>query len=172
MNIRPADFGDIPAITAIYRLEVERRTATFELEAPSEADMRGRMQGLRDSGFPYLVAEIDGAVAGYAYAGLYRTRPAYRFTLEDSVYVAAPMQGKGVGRALLERLITDSTTRGFRQMVAVIGDSTRQQASIRLHAAAGFAQIGRLPAVGFKFGEWLDSIYMQRALGDGDRTTP
>jgi L-amino acid N-acyltransferase YncA len=135
--------------------------------------MARRMSSLIEGGFPYLVAEDQsGAIAGYAYAGLYRARPAYRFTLEDSIYIAADRRGRGIGRALLGRLIEDSAARGFRQIIAVIGDSTQQAASIALHGAAGFAMIGTLPAVGFKFGRWLDSVLMQRALGPGETAPP
>ena len=133
--------------------------------------MTRRMNELIPNGFPYLAAEIDGRVAGYAYAGLYRTRPAYRFTLEDSIYVAHDRHGHGVGRALLAALLAESTTRGFRQMIAVIGDS-EQAASIALHAALGFAYVGTLPSTGFKFGRWLDTVLMQRALGPGSRLPP
>ena len=169
--IRPANLDDIPAIARIYGHAVRHGTASFELEAPDEAEMARRMKAIRDGGFPYLAAEVDGRLAGYAYASLYRVRPAYRFTLEDSVYVAPDMHGHGVGRKLLDRLIAECTALGFRQIIAVIGDSTRQQPSIRLHAACGFAMIGTFPNVGYKFGEWLDSVYMQRALGD-DPTAP
>lgn len=169
--IRPATPDDIPAIARIYGHAVRHGTASFELDAPDDAEMARRMKTIRDGGFPYLAADVDGRLAGYAYAGLYRVRPAYRFTLEDSVYVAPDMHGHGVGRALLERLVGECTALGFRQIIAVIGDSTRQQPSIRLHAACGFATIGTFPNVGYKFGEWLDSVYMQRALGD-DPTAP
>jgi L-amino acid N-acyltransferase YncA len=169
--IRPAQPSDIPAITRIYGHAVEHGTATFELAAPDEAEMARRMNDLVANGFPYLVAEFDGAFAGYAYAALYRTRPAYRSTVEDSVYVAANMQGCGIGRALLAALIDAAAARGFRQMIAVIGDS-EQTASIALHAALGFSYIGTLPNVGFKFGRWLDTVLMQRALGRGAETKP
>ncbi len=165
-SIRPAGPGDIPAITRIYAHAVTHGTASFELAPPDEAEMTRRMQALSDGKFPYLAAEIDGRLVGYAYAGLYRTRPAYRSTLEDSVYVAPDIQGRGVGRTLLAALIEASAQRGFRQMIAVIGDS-EQAASIRVHAALGFAFIGTLPNVGFKFGRWLDTVLMQRALGPG-----
>jgi len=169
--IRPAALADIPAITRIYAHAVEHGTASFELAPPDEAEMTRRMQALLDGKFPYLAAELDGRVAGYAYAGLYRTRPAYRFTLEDSVYVAPEAQRRSVGRALLAALIETAATRGFRQMIAVIGDSG-QTASIALHAALGFAYIGTLPSTGFKFGRWLDTVLMQRALGPGSTTAP
>jgi len=169
--IRPAALADIPAITRIYAHAVEHGTASFELAPPDEAEMTRRMQALLDGKFPYLAAELDGRVAGYAYAGLYRTRPAYRFTLEDSVYVAPEAQRRSVGRALLAALIETAATRGFRQMIAVIGDS-EQTASIALHAALGFAYIGTLASTGFKFGRWLDTVLMQRALGPGSTTAP
>jgi L-amino acid N-acyltransferase YncA len=171
MSIRPATPADIPAIARIYGHAVAHGTASFEFEPPSEAEMARRMRELTDNGFPYLAAEIDGRFAGYAYAGLYRMRPAYRFTLEDSVYVAPEAQERGVGRALLAALIEAASVRGFRQMIAVIGDSG-QTASIALHAALGFAYIGTLPSTGFKFGRWLDTVLMQRALGDGSATKP
>ena len=170
--LRPARPADIPAITGIYGHAVQFGTASFELEPPDEAEMARRMKTILDGGFPYLAAEIDGRLAGYAYAGLYRARPAYRFTLEDSVYIAPDMQRRGAGRALLDRLVADCAALGFRQMIAVIGDSTRQAASIRLHEAAGFRHVGTFPGVGYKFGEWLDSVYMQRALGDGALNAP
>lgn len=170
--IRPANPSDIPAITRIYGGSVLTGTASFELEPPDEAEMTRRMRAVRDAGFPYLVAACDGAVAGYAYASLYRTRPAYRFTVEDSVYIAPDRQRRGIGRALLAALIEACASRGFRQMLAVIGDSPNQAASIRLHQACGFAPVGRLPDVGFKFGRWLDTLLMQRELGDGSTSSP
>ncbi len=169
--IRPARPDDIESITAIYGHAVTHGTASFELEAPTQAEMTQRMQSLMDRNFPYLVAESDGAVAGYAYAALYRTRPAYRFSVEDSVYVDPKAQRLGIGRILLDRLVVESEKRGFRQMIAVIGDSS-QIASIELHRAAGFETIGTIRNVGFKFGRWLDTVLMQRALGDGARTKP
>jgi len=126
---------------------------------------------LLDGGFPYLVADIEGAVAGYAHAGPYRARPAYRFSVEDSVYVAPEAHRRGVGRALLDSLVREAEARGFRQMIAVIGDSA-QIPSIELHRAAGFRMIGNIEAVGFKFGRWLDSVLMQRALGPGASAAP
>jgi phosphinothricin acetyltransferase len=169
--IRAATAADIPAITAIYDHAVRHGTASFELEPPDAAEMARRQQALVDGGFPYLVAEADGAVAGYAYAGAYRPRPAYRFSVEDSVYVAPALHRRGVGRALLDRLIAEAEQRGFRQMVAVIGDSA-QAPSIELHRAAGFRLIGAVENVGFKFGRWLDTVLMQRALGPGASTPP
>jgi phosphinothricin acetyltransferase len=170
--IRAAGAADIPAITRIYGQSVRTATASFELEPPDEAEMARRMRALIDGGFPYLAAEIDGALVGYAYAGLYRTRPAYRFTVEDSVYVAPEAHGRGVGRALLTALIAQCAARGFRQMIAVIGDPARQQPSVALHRSLGFRQAGVLDHVGFKHGRWLDSLLMQRALGPGADTDP
>jgi L-amino acid N-acyltransferase YncA len=165
LGIRAAVAADIPAITRIYAHAVRFGTASFELEPPDEAEMARRQRALTDGGFPYLVAEADGAVMGYAYAGPYRTRPAYRFSVENSVYVAPEAHGRGIGRALLDRLIAEAAARGFRQMIAVIGDSD-QAASIALHRAAGFRHVGTIAAVGFKHGRWLDSVLMQRELGE------
>ena len=169
--VRPAEPHDIAALTHIYAHAVRHGTASFELEPPDEAEIARRYRALIDAGFPYLVAEIDSTIAGYAYAGPYRARPAYRFTVEDSIYIDAGMQRRGVGRALLDRLLVESETRGYRQMIAVIGDSA-QTPSIALHAAAGFRLIGTFEAVGFKFGRWLDSVLMQKALGQGSSTAP
>lgn len=171
IQIRPATPADIPAITEIYAHAVRHGTASFEIEPPGEAEMAQRQKNLLDGGFPYLVAENDGGIAGYAYAGPYRTRPAYRWSVEDSIYVNPKGQRRGVGRALLERLIVESEQRGFRQMIAVIGDSA-QMSSIELHRSLGFRMIGTIENVGYKFGRWLDSVLMQRGLGPGATTTP
>jgi L-amino acid N-acyltransferase YncA len=171
LSIRPATNADIPAITRIYAHAVEHGTASFELAPPNETEMARRMAELLDNGYPYLATEADGELAGYAYAGPYRARPAYRLTVENSVYVAPHSHRRGIGRALLKALIKDSDARGFRQMIAVIGDS-EQTASIALHAAAGFYVVGTLPHVGFKFGRWLDSVLMQRPLGAGSTAPP
>jgi len=170
--IRPAKTSDIPAITRIYSHAVEHGTASFELTPPDASEMTHRMNDLTGKGFPYLVAEIDGVLAGYAYAGPFRARPAYRLTIENSVYVAPDIQRRGIGRALLAELIEAAQARGFRQMIAVIGDSTQQMASISLHEALGFRHVGILENVGFKHGRWLDSVLMQRALGAGASTAP
>ena len=170
-SIRPTTSADIPAITRIYAHAVLHGTATFELEPPDEAEMLRRFEKLRAGAFPYVVAEIDGAVAGYAYAGLFRERPAYRFTVEDSIYIAPEMHRRGIGRALLMRLIADTEAAGFRQMIAVIGDSANT-GSIAVHRSCGFNDAGVYEAVGFKFGRWLDTVQMQRALGEGKTTTP
>lgn len=169
--IRPAKTSDIQAITRIYAHAVETGSATFELTPPDQAEMTRRMQALLDGNFPYLVAEVDGVVTGYAYAALFRPRPAYRFTVEDSVYVAEQMQRRGIGIALLRQLIEACTALGFRQMIAVIGDSD-QAASIGVHRACGFEPAGNLRNVGWKFGRWLDTPLMQRPLGDGAATAP
>ena len=169
--IRPARISDIPAITRIYAYAVEHGTASFELTPPDEAEMTRRMQALLEGKFPYIVAELDGVVVGYAYASLYRTRPAYRFTVENSVYVAPEIHRRGIGKALLIKLIEACTARGFRQMIAVIGDSN-QAASIGVHKACGFEPAGNLRNIGFKFGRWLDTPLMQLALGPGGTKEP
>jgi L-amino acid N-acyltransferase YncA len=171
LSIRLTQPQDVAAIARIYAHAVLHGTASFETEPPDQAEIARRQAALTAGGYPYLVAELGGAVAGYAYCGPYRTRPAYRFTVEDSIYIAPEAQRHGVGRALLERLLAEAQARGFRQMIAVIGDSA-QLPSIALHAACGFRTIGTLEAVGFKFGRWLDSVLMQRPLGDGAAIPP
>ena len=171
VTIRPVRDVDMAAITAIYGLSVATGTASFELEPPGLDEMRRRRDALLAGGFPYLVAEAKEGVLGYAYAGPYRPRPAYRATVEDSIYLAEAAQGRGIGRLLLAALIEAAEAGGFRQMVAVIGDS-RHQASIRLHAALGFRPVGILENVGFKHGCWLDSVLMQRSLGPGAAEPP
>jgi L-amino acid N-acyltransferase YncA len=162
---------DLGAVHEIYRLEVLEGTASFELEPPTLATIGERWQAIRAAGLPYLVAELDGQIAGYAYAGIYRPRPAYRFAVEDSVYVARWARRRGVGRLLLEGVIERATASGRRQMVAIIGDSAHL-ASIALHREAGFRMVGTLEDVGWKFGRWLDTVIMQRALGPGAGTLP
>jgi len=169
--VRPAGPPDIAAITRIYADAVAHGTASFELEPPEEAEMARRQQSLLSNCYPYIVAETNGAVAGYAYAGAYRARPAYKWSVENSVYVAPEFHRRGIGKLLLMRLIMETEQRGFRQMIAVIGDSA-QTASIALHAACGFALVGTLRSVGFKHGKWLDTPLMQRGLGKSDQTTP
>src|SRR6185295_5353893 len=169
--IRPATPADIPSITRIYDQAVREGTASFEIAPPDEPEMTRRFESLRAGGYPYLVADVAGAIAGYAYAGPYRARPAYRWTVENSVYVDVAARRRGVGRVLLARLIAESAARGYRQMIAVIGDSANAS-SIELHRAAGFRMVGTFDNVGFKFGRWLDSVLMQRALGDGAKTAP
>ena len=169
--VRPAIPADIPAIAAIYRHAVLHGTASFEIDPPDEAEMLRRYESVVSVGYPYFVAEVDGKIAGYAYANAYRTRPGYRFTVEDSVYITPDAQGKGIGRALLGALIAASTKAGFRLMVAVIGDS-RHYASITLHRSAGFTHCGVIHSVGHKFGRWLDSVIMELPLGPGDKSQP
>ncbi|PYF02122.1 phosphinothricin acetyltransferase [Rhodopseudomonas faecalis] len=169
--VRPAAATDLPAITAIYRQAVEQGTASFELTAPSLQEMMRRFATLTEGGFPYLVACSSDELVGYAYAGPYRPRPAYRFTVENSVYLAPAAQRRGIGKQLLRRLIAECEARGYRQMIAVIGDS-ENAGSIGLHRSLGFTLIGTHPNVGFKFGRWLDSVLMQRALGEGADTVP
>jgi L-amino acid N-acyltransferase YncA len=171
VSIRPATPADIPAITRIYAHAVRHGTASFELDPPDEAEMTRRQKALLDGGFPYLVATYDGAVLGYAYAGPYRARPAYRFSVENSVYVATEAHRRGAGRALMDRLIAESEARGYRLMIAVIGDSA-QTPSIALHRAAGFKLVGTFEGVGYKFDRWLDTVLMQRALGKGTSAPP
>ena len=170
-HVRPATPADIPAITRIYAHAVRHGTASFELEPPDEAEMTRRQRALLDAGYPYLVAEIDGSVAGYAYAGPYRTRPAYRFSVENSIYVAPQAHRRGIGRVLLDALIAECERRGYRLMIAVIGDSA-QTPSIALHRAAGFRMVGAFEGVGYKFDRWLDSVLMQRPLGKGSSAPP
>ncbi len=170
-SIRPAALADLSAITAIYAEAVKNGTGSFEIEPPSEAEMGQRFSGLVEGGFPYFVTVGAGSVLGYGYAGPYRTRPAHRHTVEDSIYLAADARGRGIGKALLGTLIAESTARHFRQMIAVIGDS-RNAASIRLHQGAGFELVGTFRDVGHKHGRWLDCVLMQRALGPGSATGP
>ncbi|RXF74387.1 GNAT family N-acetyltransferase [Hansschlegelia zhihuaiae] len=169
--IRDAADADIPAIVRIYAHHVLSGLASFEEVAPGEAEMAARKAAILAIGAPYLVAELDGRVAGYAYAGPYRARPAYRHTIEDSIYVSPDALGRGVGRALLAELIARCEAGPWRQMIAVIGDSANA-GSIALHASLGFTAVGTFRSVGFKFGRWVDSVLMQRALGDGDGTLP
>jgi phosphinothricin acetyltransferase len=171
VSVRSATPADVPAITRIYAHAVKHGTASFELDPPDEAEMARRQRTLLDGGYPYIIAEIDGVLAGYAYAGPYRPRPAYRFSVEDSIYVDPDAQRRGVGRVLLEHLIEKCERRGFRQMIAVIGDSA-QAPSIELHRALGFRMIGAVQNVGYKFDRWLDSVNMQRPLGAGATTKP
>jgi len=171
MVIRPVRPSDLATITAIYDHAVRCGTASFELDPPDESEMARRYESLYTGGYPYLVAAVDGAVAGYAYAGPYRARPAYHWSVEDSIYIAADAQGRGIGRALITRLIAEAEAGGFRQMIAVIGDSANT-ASIELHRRAGFRLVGTFENVGFKFGRWLDSVLMQRSLGKGATADP
>lgn len=172
LAIRDTAAGDIPAITRIYGEAVLNGTASYEIDPPDEAEMARRWSDLRSRGFPHLVAVRNEAVLGYAYAGPYRPRPAYRYTVEDSVYIAPEAHGSGLGRALLSEIIRRAEAGGFRQMMAVIGDGTRHAASVRLHEALGFRRIGVIEGSGFKHGRWLDTVLMQRALGPGKASLP
>jgi phosphinothricin acetyltransferase len=178
--LRDAGPEDMAALAAIYGHHVRHGLATFEEIPPDEGEMARRCRALQDQGLPYLIAQYDdddgsgqgaGQILGFAYAGLYRPRPAYRFTLEDSIYVDPQHLNRGVGASLLAQLIERSTALGYRQMVAVIGDSANL-GSIRLHEAFGFRQVGTLNAPGFKLGRWVDVVILQRALGAGDSTLP
>ncbi len=169
--VRDAAEADLPAIREIYAHHVLRGLASFEEEPPDSEEMRRRFRAVKEKGLPWFVAEVEGAVCGYAYAAPYHHRPAYRFAVENSVYVDHRVMRRGLGAALLDRLIDSCTQKGLRRMVAVIGDSANA-ASIRLHERAGFRLVGVLPSIGFKHGRWLDCVLMQRALGAGDETPP
>lgn len=171
-NIRSSQPADIPAITAIYAHHVLHGTGSFETEPPSFADMAARRQDVLAKGLPYLVAESEtGQVLGFAYANWFKARPAYRFSAEDSIYVADSARGQGIGRLLLEALIADCEAAGVRKLLAVIGDSANA-GSIGVHAAAGFTHAGTLRSMGWKFDRWLDLVLMERTLGAGDSSAP
>jgi L-amino acid N-acyltransferase YncA len=169
--IRRCDERDLDAITEIYGHHVLHSPATFELEPPNRDEMARRRNDIVGKGFPYLVAARAAHIVGYAYVGPYRPRPAYRHTVENSVYIRPGWERQGIGRALLGALLIECESKGFRQVIAVIGDSANL-ASIGLHEELGFRMAGTLRAVGFKFGRWLDSVMMQRDLGSGDRAPP
>ncbi len=171
MLVRPAAPQDLPAIQSIYAHHVMLGLASFEEEAPPLEEMKRRHEEVSRQGLPYLVAEEKGEVLGYGYCTLYRSRSAYRYTLEDSIYVKQGSQGKGVGKAVLAELIARCTALDYRQIIAVIGDSANA-GSIALHASLGFVRAGVLRSTGFKFGRWVDSVYMQLPLGAGDSTKP
>jgi L-amino acid N-acyltransferase YncA len=167
VSIRACEERDVTAVTAIYHHHVLHSPATFELEPPDVEEMTARRTRLLERGFPYLVAERGGEVIGFAYAGPYRTRPAYRFTVENSVYVRPGEFRQGIGQQLLTALLAECAHRGFRQVIAVIGDSANQP-SIRLHESLGFLLVGTLRGVGFKFDRWYDSVLMQKDLDADD----
>lgn len=171
MLVRSAAPGDASAIHAIYAQHVLHGLASFEEEPPALEEIRRRCGAVRARGLPWLVAADEGGVHGYAYCAPYRERSAYRYALEDSVYVRDGMQRRGIGKALLARLIADCEALGYRQIVAVIGDSANTS-SIALHAGLGFVRTGTLRSVGYKFGRWVDSVFMQRPLGPGDGLPP
>jgi phosphinothricin acetyltransferase len=169
--VRAASEADLPVVAGIYAPHVLNGLASFEIDPPDAAEMTRRYRGVVELGLPYLVAEVDGAVAGYAYAGPYRPRPAYRYTVENSIYIDHRHAGRGLGGTLLAALMAQCEAKGCRQMIAVIGDSANWP-SIRLHEKFGFARVALLPSVGWKFGRWVDSVMMQRALGPGDTAKP
>jgi phosphinothricin acetyltransferase len=171
LSIRPVRAADMPAIAAIYGVQVDTSVSTYEVDRPDVAQMQQRMEAIVAHGYPYLVAERGGQVAGYAYASSYRARRAYRFTVENTVYVDNAQQGHGIGTALLEALIDACTQLGFRQMIAVIGEAANA-GSVRLHERLGFRTVGVFQGIGRKHGRWLDTLQMQRALGDGDASDP
>ena len=160
--VRDADERDAEAVQAIYAYHVLHGTASYDTEPPSVDFIREKIRAVLAIGWPYVVAESDGRIAGYAYATQFRDRAAYEYTCENSIYVDPERTGQGIGTALLRELMNRSAAAGFRTMIAVIGGA--EPASVRLHAGCGFAEVGRLHAVGFKFGRWLDSVYMQRTL--------
>jgi len=170
-NVRPARRDDVDAITELYGLYVAQGTMTFETIPPTAAEMAARLARVHEHGLPYVIAECDGRLAGFAYALPYRPRPAYRFTVESSVYVASFAARRGLGRQMMKVVISGAGVAGKRQMIAAIGDSSNR-ASLALHRALGFSEIGRLADVGFKFGRWLDIVLMQRPLGDGPTRPP
>lgn len=169
--IRNVSLDDAPTINGIYRDHVVYGTASWELTPPDDDEMRRRMQAILDQGYPYVVATIDDRVVGYSYASSYRPRPGYRFTVENSIYVDPAYHRRGIARQLMTTVIDACAARGYRQMIAVIGDS-ENHASIELHRSLGFVQVGLLPTIGFKHGRWLDGVIMQRALGEGNTTLP
>jgi phosphinothricin acetyltransferase len=171
IRVRDAAVTDLPVITEIYRESVLNGIGTYELEPPSEIEMSARFSSIVGQNYPYLIAEDENAVTlGYAYASPFRTRAAYRYLAEDSIYVSAEARGLGVGRTLLDALLSRTASLGIRQMVAVIGGAN--PASVALHEHAGFKHVGRMPASGFKFGQWVDTVFMQIDLGEGANSIP
>ena len=171
VELRPAQPADLPAIHAIYAHHVLHGLASFEEEPPSVEELARRYRDVIGRGLPYLVAEYGVDIAGYGYCAPYRARSAYRYALEDSIYIRHDMTGRGVGKRLLEELIRRCEGLGYRQIIAVIGDSANLP-SIGVHAACGFLRVGTLRSAGFKFGRWVDSVFMQRPLGPGDASRP
>ncbi|RYF00997.1 MAG: N-acetyltransferase family protein [Comamonadaceae bacterium] len=170
-NIRPSRDEDIPAITAIYAHHVLHGTGTFEIDPPNAADMTGRRADVLARNLPYLVAEKDGEILGFAYCNWFKPRPAYRFSAEDSIYVADAARGMGLGRKLLAALCDAAEQAGVRKLLAVIGDSANA-GSVGVHRSAGFTEIGVMRSVGWKFGAWRDIVLMEKSLGAGDTTSP
>ena len=171
-SVRASTPDDIPALTRIYAHHVLHGTGSFETDAPSEAEMTRRREEVLSRQLPYLVAEDDdGHILGYAYANWFKARPAYRFSAEDSIYVADGQHGRGLGRLLMNALIEHCEAAGVRKLIAVIGDSNNL-GSVGVHRAAGFTQVGVMRSVGWKFGRWLDIVMMEKTLGDGDNSAP
>lgn len=170
--IRAAARADLPAITAIYADAVRNGSASYELDPPSLAEMTARFDTLLSGGYPYLTAEEDGVLLGYAYAGPFRPRAAYRFMVEDSIYLAPAARGRGLGAMLLAHLVEAVRALGFRQIVAVIGDGSPRSPSVRLHERMGFIHSGTLTGSGYKHGRWLDTIFMQLAMNGGNSVAP
>lgn len=170
-DLRAAVPDDVPSIAGIYGHHVLHGLASFEIEPPSSAEMRRRFDAITGAGYPYFVATDEGRVLGYAYASAFRTRPAYRYTVEDSVYVEPGAAGRGIGRQLLLAVIDACTRAKYRQMIAVIGDSANHP-SIGLHRACGFDRMSVFAGTGFKHGRWVDTVFMQRALGEGNQAPP
>lgn len=171
VHIREATESDVAPITALYADEVRERVATYEYDVPDEVEMLRRMRDIIAAGYPYIVAEADGEFAGYAYASSYRSRIGYRWTVEDTVYIEPRFQGRGIGKQLLQSLIDACQARGYRQMIAVIGEPANG-ASVALHEKLGFRTVGIFQGLGRKHGRWLDTVQMQRALGSGDADAP
>ena len=169
--IRPSSDADLPAITAIYAHHVLHGTGSFETEPPSIVDMTARRADVLSKGLPYLVVEQDGKIAGFAYGNWFKPRPAYRYSVEDSIYMAPDLQGKGLGRALLAELIARFEAAGIRKVMAIIGDSANT-GSVGIHLALGFKQVGIVDSCGWKFGAWRDIVIMQKPLGLGDTQPP
>jgi L-amino acid N-acyltransferase YncA len=172
MNIREAVSGDIAAMTIIYEHAVLHGTGTYELEPPDEAQMARRFVYFTGNSFPWLAAEEDGVILAYAYASPFRTRLAYRWAIEDSVYVSPQAKGKGIGKALLQRLIEICEGQGYHQMIAMIGGGKCNKGSVALHESLGFAHSGTIAGSGFKFGQWIDTVIMQKALNGGIERLP
>ena len=169
--IRPSSDADLPAITAIYAHHVLHGTGSFETEPPSVADMTTRRADVLSKGLPYLVVEQDGKIAGFAYGNWFKPRPAYRYSVEDSIYMAPDLQGKGLGRALLAELMARFEVVGIRKVMAIVGDSANT-GSVGIHLALGFTQVGIVDSCGWKFGAWRDIVIMQKTIGLGDTQPP
>lgn len=172
LNVRSATLADMPQITAIYEDAVLHGTATYEVDPPDLTEMTSRFQSLTKAGFPYIVAEENGVVLGYAYASYFRARPAYYWGAEDSIYILPSAKGKGIGKLLLKRLTTACEMLGFRQFIAVIGDGSPTSVSVKLHERCGFVHSGTIKGSGFKHGRWLDTVLMQLELNGGTNTLP